>query len=147
MYFTWYVCGVWFGCVFLPACQSFYVEHSDDILCLTINQHPKFPNVVATGQVGMFVRSWPPVSPAASFFFPVSSVVQCAGGLLYMTDSHTSPVHSSCGILIVRCIFYPNLPQNVKVETKKIQKFSNNLWVLSINQIFLHFRWYWWYVR
>uniref|UniRef100_A0AAY4A246 Echinoderm microtubule-associated protein-like 5 n=1 Tax=Denticeps clupeoides TaxID=299321 RepID=A0AAY4A246_9TELE len=33
------------------ACQSFYVEHSDDILCLTINQHPKFPNVVATGQV------------------------------------------------------------------------------------------------
>lgn len=38
------------------ACQSFYTEHSDDILCLTINQHPKFPNVVATGQVGMFVR-------------------------------------------------------------------------------------------
>ncbi|KAG7466406.1 hypothetical protein MATL_G00164500 [Megalops atlanticus] len=34
------------------ACQSFYAEHSDDILCLTINQHPKFPNVVATGQVG-----------------------------------------------------------------------------------------------
>uniref|UniRef100_A0A673LU81 Echinoderm microtubule-associated protein-like 5 n=1 Tax=Sinocyclocheilus rhinocerous TaxID=307959 RepID=A0A673LU81_9TELE len=33
------------------ACQSFYLEHSDDILCLTINQHPKFPNVVATGQV------------------------------------------------------------------------------------------------
>lgn len=42
--------------VFPLACQSFYVEHSDDILCLTINQHPKFPNVVATGQVGMFVR-------------------------------------------------------------------------------------------
>lgn len=41
----------------LAACQSFYAEHSDDILCLTINQHPKFPNVVATGQVGMFVRS------------------------------------------------------------------------------------------
>ncbi|XP_016361551.1 echinoderm microtubule-associated protein-like 5 isoform X5 [Sinocyclocheilus anshuiensis] len=34
------------------ACQSFYLEHSDDILCLTINQHPKFPNIVATGQVG-----------------------------------------------------------------------------------------------
>lgn len=42
--------------VFPLACQSFYAEHSDDILCLTINQHPKFPNVVATGQVGMFVR-------------------------------------------------------------------------------------------
>lgn len=49
---------------FRTACQSFYAEHSDDILCLTINQHPKFPNVVATGQVGMSVRSWPPVSPA-----------------------------------------------------------------------------------
>uniref|UniRef100_H3AL06 EMAP like 5 n=1 Tax=Latimeria chalumnae TaxID=7897 RepID=H3AL06_LATCH len=32
--------------------QSFYQEHTDDILCLTINQHPKFPNLVATGQVG-----------------------------------------------------------------------------------------------
>uniref|UniRef100_G1KXP8 EMAP like 5 n=1 Tax=Anolis carolinensis TaxID=28377 RepID=G1KXP8_ANOCA len=34
--------------------QSFYQEHNDDILCLTINQHPKFINIVATGQVGMF---------------------------------------------------------------------------------------------
>ncbi|GAB5573088.1 echinoderm microtubule-associated protein-like 5 isoform X3 [Prionailurus iriomotensis] len=32
--------------------QSFYQEHNDDILCLTVNQHPKFINVVATGQVG-----------------------------------------------------------------------------------------------
>ncbi|KAL8169066.1 UNVERIFIED_CONTAM: Echinoderm microtubule-associated protein-like 5 [Gekko kuhli] len=32
--------------------QSFYQEHTDDILCLTINQHPKFTNLVATGQVG-----------------------------------------------------------------------------------------------
>jgi hypothetical protein len=46
------VCGR--VCFFLQACQSFYVEHSDDILCLTINQHPKFPNVVATGQVGTY---------------------------------------------------------------------------------------------
>jgi len=29
--------------------QSFYLEHTDDIICLTINQHPKFPNVIATG--------------------------------------------------------------------------------------------------
>lgn len=35
--------------------QSFYQEHNDDILCLTVNQHPKFTNIVATGQVGMFV--------------------------------------------------------------------------------------------
>lgn len=35
--------------------QSFYQEHNDDILCLTVNQHPKFINIVATGQVGMFL--------------------------------------------------------------------------------------------
>ncbi|XP_012942464.1 echinoderm microtubule-associated protein-like 6 isoform X2 [Aplysia californica] len=32
--------------------QSFYLEHSDDIICLDINQHPKFKNIVATGQIG-----------------------------------------------------------------------------------------------
>ncbi|OCT79280.1 hypothetical protein XELAEV_18026090mg [Xenopus laevis] len=32
--------------------QSFYLEHTDDILCLTVNQHPKYKNVVATGQIG-----------------------------------------------------------------------------------------------
>ncbi|KAJ8246474.1 hypothetical protein GJAV_G00268220 [Gymnothorax javanicus] len=32
--------------------QSFYLEHTDDILCLTVNHHPKFHNVIATGQIG-----------------------------------------------------------------------------------------------
>uniref|UniRef100_H2YU30 Anaphase-promoting complex subunit 4 WD40 domain-containing protein n=1 Tax=Ciona savignyi TaxID=51511 RepID=H2YU30_CIOSA len=32
--------------------QSFYLEHTDDIICLSVNQHPKFPNVIATGQIG-----------------------------------------------------------------------------------------------
>lgn len=32
--------------------QSFYLEHTDDILCLTVNQHPKYQNVIATGQIG-----------------------------------------------------------------------------------------------
>ncbi|XP_040207585.1 echinoderm microtubule-associated protein-like 6 isoform X1 [Rana temporaria] len=32
--------------------QTFYLEHTDDILCLTVNQHPKYKNVVATGQIG-----------------------------------------------------------------------------------------------
>lgn len=53
-------------CLF-SASQSFYVEHTDDILCLTINQHPKFPNVVATGQVGMFVRGCLYLTPASPF--------------------------------------------------------------------------------
>ncbi|XP_048842779.1 echinoderm microtubule-associated protein-like 6 isoform X2 [Brienomyrus brachyistius] len=34
------------------AAQSFYLEHTDDILCLTVNQHPKFQNIIATGQIG-----------------------------------------------------------------------------------------------
>ncbi|ESO87658.1 hypothetical protein LOTGIDRAFT_166239 [Lottia gigantea] len=32
--------------------QSFYLEHTDDIICLDVNQHPKFKNVIATGQIG-----------------------------------------------------------------------------------------------
>ncbi|XP_033122529.1 echinoderm microtubule-associated protein-like 6 [Anneissia japonica] len=32
--------------------QSFYLEHTDDIISLTINQHPKCKNLVATGQIG-----------------------------------------------------------------------------------------------
>ncbi len=37
---------------FFSANQSFYLEHTDDIICLAINEHPKFRNVVATGQIG-----------------------------------------------------------------------------------------------
>lgn len=36
----------------LAGTQSFYLEHTDDILCLTVNQHPKYQNVIATGQIG-----------------------------------------------------------------------------------------------
>ena len=32
--------------------QTFYLEHTDDILCLTVNQHPKYQNIIATGQIG-----------------------------------------------------------------------------------------------
>jgi len=28
------------------------LEHTDDIICLAINEHPRFKNVVATGQIG-----------------------------------------------------------------------------------------------
>ncbi|TTD32934.1 Echinoderm microtubule-associated protein-like 6 [Bagarius yarrelli] len=36
---------------------SFYLEHTDDILCLTVNQHPKYQNIIATGQIGTKVSS------------------------------------------------------------------------------------------
>ncbi|XP_041352370.1 echinoderm microtubule-associated protein-like 6 isoform X2 [Gigantopelta aegis] len=32
--------------------QSFYLKHNDDIISLTVNQHPKLKNVIATGQIG-----------------------------------------------------------------------------------------------
>lgn len=32
--------------------QTFYLEHTDDIICLAMNQNPKFKNIVATGQIG-----------------------------------------------------------------------------------------------
>lgn len=37
---------------FVSGTQSFYLKHTDDIICLCINQHPKFKNVIATGQIG-----------------------------------------------------------------------------------------------
>lgn len=47
----------------LPGSQSFYLEHTDDILCLTVNQHPKYRNVVATSQIGRCVLLWPSRAP------------------------------------------------------------------------------------
>ena len=32
--------------------QSFYTDHTDDIICLAVNEHPKFKNVVVSGQIG-----------------------------------------------------------------------------------------------
>ena len=32
--------------------QAFYLEHNDDIIALSLNRHPKFSNIVATGQIG-----------------------------------------------------------------------------------------------
>jgi len=32
--------------------QSFYLEHTDDIISCTVNRHPKHRDVVATGQIG-----------------------------------------------------------------------------------------------
>jgi WD40 repeat protein len=36
----------------LTGTQSFYLKHTDDIIALTVNQHPKFKGVVATAQIG-----------------------------------------------------------------------------------------------
>lgn len=42
-----------YGSLCTTGTQSFYLEHTDDILCLTVNQHPKYKNIIASGQIGM----------------------------------------------------------------------------------------------
>lgn len=34
------------------ATQSFYLEHTDDIISLAVNENPRFKSIVATGQIG-----------------------------------------------------------------------------------------------
>uniref|UniRef100_A0A3B4AAR7 EMAP like 5 n=1 Tax=Periophthalmus magnuspinnatus TaxID=409849 RepID=A0A3B4AAR7_9GOBI len=78
------------------SCQSFYVEHSDDILCLTINQHPKFPNVVATGQVATSpsIHVWDAMSKQTL------SVLRCyhSGGVCSVSFSATGKLLLSVGL-------------------------------------------------
>ncbi|XP_037097720.1 echinoderm microtubule-associated protein-like 5 isoform X2 [Syngnathus acus] len=85
------------------SCQSFYVEHSDDILCLTINQHPKFPNVVATGQVGD-TGDMSATSPSIHVWDAMTkqtlSVLRCfhSGGVCSVSFSATGKLLLSVGL-------------------------------------------------
>uniref|UniRef100_A0A3Q4GGM9 EMAP like 5 n=1 Tax=Neolamprologus brichardi TaxID=32507 RepID=A0A3Q4GGM9_NEOBR len=85
------------------SCQSFYVEHSDDILCLTINQHPKFPNMVATGQVGD-IGDMSATSPSIHVWDAMTkqtlSVLRCfhAGGVCSVSFSATGKLLLSVGL-------------------------------------------------
>ena len=40
-------------CVLWIVNQSFYLEHTDDIISLCVNENPKFKNIVATAQIGI----------------------------------------------------------------------------------------------
>ena len=75
-----------------PGSQSFYLEHTDDILCLTVNQHPKYRNVVATSQIGRSI-------PLQLRFSPLSRSVDVAvtvGGRGWATRTHAL----SCTVLL-----------------------------------------------
>uniref|UniRef100_A0A3Q2XCV2 EMAP like 5 n=1 Tax=Hippocampus comes TaxID=109280 RepID=A0A3Q2XCV2_HIPCM len=78
------------------SCQSFYIEHSDDILCLTINQHPKFPNVVATGQVA----TSPSIHVWDAMTKQTLSVLRCfhSGGVCSVSFSATGKLLLSVGL-------------------------------------------------
>ncbi|TRY96368.1 hypothetical protein DNTS_033743 [Danionella cerebrum] len=76
--------------------QSFYLEHTDDILCLTVNQHPKYQNVIATGQIGLApsIHVWDAVSKQTL------SVLRCshAKGVGYVNFSATGKLLLSVGV-------------------------------------------------
>uniref|UniRef100_H3CLU3 EMAP like 6 n=2 Tax=Tetraodon nigroviridis TaxID=99883 RepID=H3CLU3_TETNG len=76
--------------------QSFYLEHTDDVLCLTVNQHPKYQNVVATGQMGMApsIHVWDAMTKKTL------SVLRCshAKGVGYVNFSATGRLLLSVGV-------------------------------------------------
>ncbi|XP_061915415.1 echinoderm microtubule-associated protein-like 6 isoform X1 [Entelurus aequoreus] len=76
--------------------QSFYVEHTEDVLCLTVNQHPKYDNVIATGQIGgtPCIHVWDAMSKRTL------SVLRCAHsrGVAYVNFSATGKLLLSVGV-------------------------------------------------
>uniref|UniRef100_A0A672SZE4 EMAP like 6 n=1 Tax=Sinocyclocheilus grahami TaxID=75366 RepID=A0A672SZE4_SINGR len=76
--------------------QSFYLEHTDDILSLTVNQHPKYLNIIATGQIGLApsIHVWDAMSKQTL------SVLRCshAKGIGYVNFSATGKLLLSVGV-------------------------------------------------
>uniref|UniRef100_A0AAQ4RNR3 EMAP like 6 n=2 Tax=Gasterosteus aculeatus aculeatus TaxID=481459 RepID=A0AAQ4RNR3_GASAC len=83
--------------------QSFYLEHTDDILSLTANQHPKYKNVIATGQIGD-VGEPPGTTPTIHVWDAMSkqtlSILRCphAKGVGYVNFSATGKLLLSVGV-------------------------------------------------
>ncbi|KAM9313939.1 echinoderm microtubule-associated protein-like 6 [Pholidichthys leucotaenia] len=76
--------------------QSFYLEHTDDILCLTVNQHPKYQNIIATGQIGLTpsIHVWDAMTKHTL------SILRCshAKGVGYINFSATGKLLLSVGV-------------------------------------------------
>ena len=69
--------------------QSFYLEHTDDIVSLDVNPYPKYSNVVATGQIGdnADIHIWETTSSQTL------SIIRGYGNfdILFWTISHAFP--------------------------------------------------------
>ncbi|KAK1171259.1 echinoderm microtubule-associated protein-like 6 isoform X3 [Acipenser oxyrinchus oxyrinchus] len=76
--------------------QSFYLEHTDDILCLTVNQHPKYKNVIATGQIG----TTPSIHVWDAMGKQTLSILRCSHGkgVGYVNFSATGKLLLSVGV-------------------------------------------------
>ncbi|MBZ3880418.1 Echinoderm microtubule-associated protein-like 6, partial [Sciurus carolinensis] len=83
--------------------QSFYLEHTDDILCLTVNQHPKYRNVVATSQIGDITET-PGTTPSIHIWDAMTkhtlSMLRCfhSKGVNYVNFSATGKLLVSVGV-------------------------------------------------
>uniref|UniRef100_A0A3Q3FEP0 EMAP like 6 n=1 Tax=Labrus bergylta TaxID=56723 RepID=A0A3Q3FEP0_9LABR len=78
--------------------QSFYLEHTDDILCLTVNQHPKYQNIIATGQIGECLA--PSIHVWDAMTKQTLSILRCshAKGVGYVNFSATGKLLLSVGV-------------------------------------------------
>ncbi|MEE6474307.1 hypothetical protein FKM82_010342 [Ascaphus truei] len=96
--------------------QSFYLEHTDDILCLTVNQHPKYKNVVATGQIGATpsIHIWDVMSKQTL------SILRCfhAKGVGYINFSATGKLLVSVGVDPEHTITVWRWQEGAKVASK-----------------------------
>uniref|UniRef100_A0A8B9KIZ0 EMAP like 6 n=1 Tax=Astyanax mexicanus TaxID=7994 RepID=A0A8B9KIZ0_ASTMX len=96
--------------------QSFYLEHTDDILCLTVNQHPKYKNIIATGQIGTTpsIHVWDAMSKQTL------SILRCchAKGVGYVNFSATGKLLVSVGIESEHTITVWRWQEGTKVTSK-----------------------------
>ncbi|XP_048374588.1 echinoderm microtubule-associated protein-like 6 isoform X9 [Sphaerodactylus townsendi] len=83
--------------------QTFYLEHTDDILCLTVNQHPKYKNIVATSQIGDLTEL-PGTTPSIYIWDAMTketlSMLRCfhSKGVNYVNFSATGKLLVSVGV-------------------------------------------------
>ncbi|KAI3362845.1 hypothetical protein L3Q82_001894 [Scortum barcoo] len=82
--------------------QSFYLEHTDDILCLTANQHPKYKNIIIhAGQIGITpVCTTPSIHVWDAMSKQTLSILRCshAKGVSYVNFSATGKLLLSVGV-------------------------------------------------
>ncbi|XP_036071655.1 echinoderm microtubule-associated protein-like 6 isoform X3 [Oryzias melastigma] len=103
--------------------QTFYLEHTDDILCLTVNQHPKYQNVVATGQIGDS-SELPGLAPSIHIWDAVTkqtlSILRCshAKGVGYVNFSATGKLLLSVGVEPEHTITVWRWQEGTKVSSK-----------------------------
>ncbi|XP_034043528.1 echinoderm microtubule-associated protein-like 6 [Thalassophryne amazonica] len=103
--------------------QSFYLEHTDDVLCLTVNQHPKYQNVIASGQIGD-TTELPGLAPSIHVWDAVTkqtlSILRCshAKGVGYVNFSATGKLLLSVGVDPEHTITVWRWQEGTKVTSK-----------------------------